>query len=415
MKDRKASRAMEHLDEDLILSAMDESDLTGNKKRMITGGNSMKKMGWKAWSAIAAAVVLILSAVLITSNLLAEDVSTIIALDVNPSIEIEIDKNEKIRDVEALNADAKKVLAGMELEGVDLEVAVNAIIGSMVKNGYLSTEQNSILVSIDAKDGKSSDALKSKLAGKINTLLAGSNISASVITQSFDKDGKDGGKADQNNISAAKSAWISKILNAGLLDANGVPYTYETLAKLKVNELKLILESKGLKVDGVNVSGTASGERYISAEQAQEAALQKAGVATADITHLEREMDYDDDHNAMVYEIEFLYNGQKYEYEILAESGVIVEEEIKPAGEDDYNDQKITLPKDALSREAALAAAYADAGLDPATVRRPEIEIDRERELYVYEIEFKANGVEYEYLINAVTGEILEKEQEPID
>ena len=55
-----------------------------------------------------------------------------------------------------------------------------------------------------------------------------------------------------------------------------------------------------------------------------------------------------------------------------------------------------------------------DSGVNEADVRELEIELDRDDGFTVYEVEFKTytNGVEteYEYDIDAYTGEILKKE-----
>lgn len=65
-------------------------------------------------------------------------VDSVVALDVNPSVELKINKEEKVISVDALNGDAGVLLDGMDLKGTELNVAINALIGSMVKNGYLN-------------------------------------------------------------------------------------------------------------------------------------------------------------------------------------------------------------------------------------------------------------------------------------
>ncbi len=392
---------------------------------------------WEKWAAIAAVVVMVVAIGLFAGQAAVSGSETVIALDVNPSIELEINKNEKITEVRALNEEAKIVLGEMDLERVDLDVAINAIIGSMLKNGYLSADQNSILISIDTKNKDKAEALKEKLTGEIDALLGGSQIDASVITQDFDRNGADSQKGEQNGISPAKAALISKIMDAGLLDANGVPYTYEVLAQLRVNELKLILESKELTVDGIAASGTAGGGGYITREAAVAAALARAGVAEADAICLAVEMDYEHSHAAkehvMVYEIEFYAADLKYEYEIRAKDGTVLDEEIKPMDEDDreecqggngngygngsghHGNGSSNYPADCLDRGAVLTLVYADAGVTEGDVRRPEIELDEEKGVWVYEVEFKTADKEYEYTVNAVTGEILEREVERAD
>ena len=66
----------------------------------------------------------------------------------------------------------------------------------------------------------------------------------------------------------------------------------------------------------------------------------------------------------------------------------------------------------AITADQAQAIALAHAGLTDATVRRIEIEPDRERGIKVFEVEFDHGGYEYAYDIHAETGEILWSEKE---
>ncbi len=425
MKDGKVSRAMEHLDDELIASSVTKADLSGHESSLLERRNRMKRNIWKPMVAVAAGLVVALAVGFGSWQMTMNRSDAVIALDVNPSIEIEINRKEEIKEVRALNEDARTVLGDMDLEDVDLEVGVNAIIGSMLKKGYLSTDKNSILISIDSKNQEKATALKERLSKEINTLLGGQKISASVITQNFEKNEETNQQATQNNISPAKATLISKIVATSLLDANGVPYTYETLAELNVNELKLILESRNTEVEGIQSAGNASTTQYKTREEALEIALTKANVAQNEIIYPKVELDYDDDIRAMVYDVEFHYNNLKYEYEINAQTGEILQQEIEPCDDKHYQlpTPPVTTPvvpeetpaETEISREKALEIAHKDAGVSKDQVHRPEIEVDYEKGNKVYEIEFKASGLEYEYTLNATTGAILEKESEPID
>ena len=70
-------------------------------------------------------------------------VDSVIGIDVNPSIELSVNRNEKVLQANPLNEDAETILDDMNLKNVDLDIAVNALIGSMVRNGYLSELDNS--------------------------------------------------------------------------------------------------------------------------------------------------------------------------------------------------------------------------------------------------------------------------------
>ncbi len=427
MKNEKASRAMEYLDEELIAGAIDDSDLGVERKKLIIGGrkNMNKNMNWKKLVALAAMFAIIFSGgILIWQSAGSNSSGAIIALDVNPSIELEVNGKEKVVEARALNEDAETVLGTMDLKKVDLEVAVNAIIGSMVKNGYLSTEQNSILISVDSKNEAKAAELKDKISGEINTLLGNSEIEASVITQDFEKNDDNSRMAKEKDISPAKAALISRIVEAELLDSNGIPYTYDTLAKMNVNELKLIIESRDAKVDGIKSSGVASNSKYITKDDALTKALDDAQLAKEAIDRLKIEIDYDGDRRAMVYEIEFISGEKKYEYEVNANTGDIVDREIDiikndderdDSRDDDRKEEQSGKNEKLLSREEALEKVYADAGVKASDVRRPEMELEREGKKDIYEIEFKYGGKEYEYKVDAQTGEILDKDIEKDD
>lgn len=66
----------------------------------------------------------------------------------------------------------------------------------------------------------------------------------------------------------------------------------------------------------------------------------------------------------------------------------------------------------AIGEDAAANYAFADAGVDPASAQRLRVEFDQEDGRFVYEVEFAADGAEYEYLIDAEDGSVVKKEKE---
>lgn len=64
------------------------------------------------------------------------------------------------------------------------------------------------------------------------------------------------------------------------------------------------------------------------------------------------------------------------------------------------------IKKTAIGSEAALDAALKDAGLDKSAVYDIENDYEHQNGNAWYEIEFKANGVEYHYDVDAKTGAI---------
>ena len=142
-----------------------------------------KRNDWKPAFAFVLAAVLMVSGITGITRLNSNLVTSTIAFDVNPSIELEMNKKEKVLKVNALNDDAKKVLDGMDLVGSDMDVAVNALVGSMIKQGYLSELTNSILVSVNSNDQKTTEKLQKELTQEINELIKENNLDGSILSQ----------------------------------------------------------------------------------------------------------------------------------------------------------------------------------------------------------------------------------------
>ncbi len=67
----------------------------------------------------------------------------------------------------------------------------------------------------------------------------------------------------------------------------------------------------------------------------------------------------------------------------------------------------------AITKDAAKETALSHAGLTGKNVQRYESRLDRENGKQVYEIEFDYESYEYDYEIDAKTGEILQFSKEP--
>ena len=97
------------------------------------------------------------------------------SLDVNPSIELKVNRSEKVLVCTPLNEDAKAILAdmgnGADLKGAKLDVAVNAIVGSLVRNGYLDSISSAIMISVEDKDTARAEKLQRELTSTVDGVL----------------------------------------------------------------------------------------------------------------------------------------------------------------------------------------------------------------------------------------------------
>ena len=191
---------------------------------------------------------------------------------------------------------------------------------------------------------------------------------------------------------------------------NGVEHKY--VLDVNGNILSHRTEADDDYIGGDN-GGTASGgigsgsagQSYIGVVAAREAALAAAGL-TADAVYAEVELD--DYRGQRAYEVEFTHNDYEYEIYVDPFSGEILKSNVPGA---EY-----------ISIDSAKAAAIAKANeiyalkVDASNVFELEMKLESEfvagvRSI-VYEVEFKHAGYEYEFAVDALTGEVVYYERE---
>lgn len=146
----------------------------------------------------------------------------------------------------------------------------------------------------------------------------------------------------------------------------------------------------------------------ITLEEAKEIA-EKDATVTAPAYKKEKT---DSDDGRKVYEIEFIYDNKEYSYEIDAESGKILEKDIDYDIDYNENNYKNNSGQYNITSEEAENIALKDAGVSRTDVKYINSHIDRDDGLYVYEVEFVVDNMEYDYEINSDSGVILSSDMD---
>ena len=163
-------------------------------------------------------------------------------------------------------------------------------------------------------------------------------------------------------------------------------------------------------IGGCSSSSERSVADYIGIDAAQEAALSAAGISEVDAEFSVSGLDSKD--GTFFYEVSFTSGDKSYSYDIDALTGVVIEEAISPI-EDGSAQASSGRPQGGgsnglISREEAESIALSDAGLEASEAARLRSELDRDDGWMIYEVEFYGpDGLEYDYAINAETGEIV--------
>lgn len=171
----------------------------------------------------------------------------------------------------------------------------------------------------------------------------------------------------------------------------------------------------------------AAEKNDIGVNEAKSIALANVGVSEEKATFTKAKLD-DDGH----YEVDFYTNSTKYDFEIDAATGNILEKEAEarkgktetaaPAqnGQSQSSSgQQVQKPSSGsndasvIGVDSAKSIAVKHAGVSGASFQKAYL--DHDDGMRVYELEFTAGGFEYDYEINAYTGAVIDWDKDRIE
>lgn len=200
-------------------------------------------------------------------------VKAVISIDINPGISLSLNRYEYVINAQPLNDDGADVLDDLNLERLDLDTALNALIGAMNRKGYLS-EGATASVFVSGKD----EDYNQKLYREVSEDFA--HLAPSMVTQQADSQQPSDDQQPQSNETQT--------------DNTQTQQPTETTPQ-------------------------QSTDTAVSLEQAQQLALQKAGLSDSEV--IWKKLEQDEDDGRIVYELEFISGRTEYDCEIDAATG----------------------------------------------------------------------------------------------
>ena len=158
------------------------------------------------------------------------------------------------------------------------------------------------------------------------------------------------------------------------------------------------------------ISTTQPQEDFLDIAKA--AALKDAGLSESDVTFKKTELD--NSHGTQVYDIEFYTSDTKYDYEIDASNGTVLEKSIEqfqfqtPPTDSAINSSG----NDYIGIDRAKEIALNHAQMNESDVQFAKAKLENDDGVVEYEIEFYFGRTEYDYTIDAVSGNIIEYDVE---
>ena len=324
-------------------------------------------------------------------------VDSLVDLDVNPGIELLTNQKNRVLEAYATNGDGDKVLSGMDLHNVDLQVALNAIVGSMVQQGYMTKDTKGVLVTVQNKDQKKADNLRKLVVKEMEIALSTEDMNAAVFHQVISIQNNNASAfARKNNISLGKAVFVLNLANkARSLDA-------KELAKMKISEIAKLVADKNIDI------------RDIIEYDSDDSLWENIADAIEDIN------EGDDDYIVATTQQESTQAVQVQPTETQAsvqtqaksqaQTQPQTQAQTKPQTKVQTNAQPQTSGR--ISADKAKAIAFGHAGVSAGQVRELSVEYDDDG---VYEIDFKVGNTEYDYEIGATDGSIRKADVEQDD
>lgn len=337
--------------------------------------NLVKKI-WKK-KTVKIGTILILAAGIGLGNFFYQTnyaVASTIWLNGNSGIEIKVNQNEKVLEVNAKDTAAQEIIGKTDFRGSNLDVTIHAILGSMIRNGYLDEKTDSVMVRVECKDSDKEQKLQKELTEEVDGLL-------------------------QTDVFLGSKLNVTELETSSLVEGSSAEYA-ETTGK----------------------------DTYIGEEKAKEIVFSHAAVSEGAVLQYHTKLDYED--GIMTYEIEFYVDGYEYDYDINAITGEIISQkkeqhhsymtaqaDLNGNTQSTENISNTTVAKDRnmdsyISEAEAKTMAFSHAGVSAETVFLEKCQLDYENGIMVYEIEFQSDGYEYDYDVNATTGEIISQKKE---
>lgn len=168
------------------------------------------------------------------------EAASFVSLDINPSIELTLDKNNKVLSVYGGNEDGQVLLYNEEdLVGIDVETAVEKITSLAVKYGYLDENNKVVETSVTSVKAKTTEKLLNQINAKV-TATAG-NLNLNVTCEGLDDAFSLSRKLDQIKKqypdNAAAQSLTPEKLKLVLSATEDGSISVETAAELDTSEL----------------------------------------------------------------------------------------------------------------------------------------------------------------------------------
>ena len=368
MKTEVLLRSIGKINDELIADAESEA-------------NTKRKPGWAKLGTMAACLALVLCTGIATHAIRSNATAGTFTMDVNPSVEYTIAKSGAVKSIRCLNSDAENALSDVALGKQSVETALTRTVAAYEACGYMENGEATVLISFDSRLDANAE-LKASLSAEIQQTLEQTDAVGTLVFHSELTENAEAAKiAEEFHVSLGRADWI-------LTAANKTSLPTDEVARMSLDELLKFQEVSG--ISSVSVS------KFISLEEAKKIALKDAKLDELAQKIVFTREELSRNQGKPCYLLEFYTGTNQYFYQIDAKSGSII-----------YAGKFITLSE-------AKKIALEDAGCKDKVSFTEENLVSGGIKTPYYRLVFADAKTQWTYRIDAVLGNVLEKQQKEI-
>ena len=181
----------------------------------------------------------------------------VINLDVNPSIELDVNRLHKVLAATPINADGEAILDGMNLRYVEMETAIDAILGSMIRQGFLASADSAILVTVIMDEETQAREMENTIAIRVSEFFT-DDQSPAVYSQSLRRDQELKSLAESYQLSPGVTNLIQSIM------LEYPQYSLDELMEMPISQLLQLMDAEEEEIeDKENSDGLSSAKESI--------------------------------------------------------------------------------------------------------------------------------------------------------
>lgn len=183
------------------------------------------------------AIFVLLATFLLNSSPVDPVIASTITIDINPSIEITLDEDDKVINVRAINNDGNDIIdSALIYSRYNVDEVIALLIEKAVEKNYITEDNNVILVSVQNKNEEAKTRIINNIEVRVNLEAKKYITAVTIIKERLEE------QAQQGNISEEQAASNYRITIAKLRLINSIieeddSYSIEDLKDLSVGRL----------------------------------------------------------------------------------------------------------------------------------------------------------------------------------